>query len=77
VSKEEFYKMNATEENVSITIEIRLSQLIPGHRFISVNRSLLTNDTSTPRVLPIDLRVHKRMQKNFNPAQSNHDEGRR
>jgi hypothetical protein len=48
--------------NISIAVEITLSQLI-----ISVNGLLLTNDTSTSRVLPIDQAV----QKNFNPVESN------
>jgi hypothetical protein len=69
-SKEEFYPMNATDENVSIDVEITLSELIPAHRFVSVNGSLVTNDTSRSRVLPIDLTVHRTTQKNFNPIQS-------
>jgi hypothetical protein len=65
--------MNATDESSSIDIKVTLSQLIPGYRFISVNEPLLTNDTSTSPVLPIDLTV----QKNFNPVESNFNEGRR
>jgi hypothetical protein len=76
-SKEEYYRMNATNENVSIDVEITLNQLIPEHRFVSVNGSLVTNDTTTSRVLPIDLTVHKTTQKNFVAVESNFHEGRR
>jgi hypothetical protein len=76
-SKEELYKINATDENVSIDVEMTLGQLIPEHRFILVNGSLITNDTSTSRVLPIELTVHKTTQKNFEAVESNVNEGRR
>jgi hypothetical protein len=63
--------MKATDGNISIDVEITLSQPIPGHRFISVNGSLLRNDISTSRVLPINGTVHKTTQKNLNPVENN------
>jgi hypothetical protein len=76
-SKEEYYKLNSTEGNVSVDIEITLSQLQDGHRFISVNGSFVTNNTSRSRTLPVELNVGKMLQKNYNTVQSNMNEGRK
>jgi hypothetical protein len=75
-NKEEYYKLNSTEGNVSVDIEITLSQLQEGHRFIAVNGSFVANNTLA-RTLPVELVVRKTLQKNYNTVLSNLDEGKK
>jgi hypothetical protein len=63
-NKDEFFKLNSTEENVSFEVEITLSQLQEGHRFVAVNGSLIRNKTDADTTLPIELTVRKTLMKN-------------
>jgi hypothetical protein len=76
-NKEEYYKLNSTEGNVSIDVEITLSQLQDGHRFITVNGSFVTNDTTLAHTIPVELGVRKTLQKNYNTIQSLSDEDKK
>jgi hypothetical protein len=64
--KEEYYALNSTEGNVSIDVDVTLSQLVPGHRFIAVNASLVPKDASKAFALPVDVTVRTTYMRNFN-----------
>jgi hypothetical protein len=56
-TKSEVYNMNETNGNTSIDIDITLAQLIDRHRFVGINASLVTSETTTDRAVPIDCTV--------------------
>jgi hypothetical protein len=64
--KEEYYMLNGTDGNVSIDVDITLSQLVPGHRFLSVNGSLVPKDASKVFTIPVDVTVRTTYLLNFN-----------
>jgi hypothetical protein len=53
-SKSEFYGMNETSGNVTVDIDITLSQLQDGHRFVTINASLISVLTDMARVQSVD-----------------------
>ncbi|OHT08851.1 hypothetical protein TRFO_22518 [Tritrichomonas foetus] len=63
-TKDEFFKLNSTEENVSIDVDITLSQLQNLHRFVDVNGSLITK-TNKDFNLPIDVVCRTTFLSNF------------
>jgi hypothetical protein len=75
--KEEFFKVNSTEQNVSIDVDIALSQLQEGHRFVAVNGSLIRNTTDADTTIPIDLTVRRTMTKNYSVISHDSDDKRR
>jgi hypothetical protein len=56
--KEEYHTLNTTQSNVSIEIDITLSQFVPAHRFLAVNGSLVPRDASKSFTLPVYVTVH-------------------
>jgi hypothetical protein len=64
--KEEYYALNTTEGNVSIDVDITLSQLQAGHRFVTVNGSLVPRDASKAFTLPVEVSVRCTYLKNYN-----------
>jgi hypothetical protein len=54
-SKSELYKLNETGGNVTVDIDVTLSELVDGHRFVSINASLVTDDLSAARTLDIEV----------------------
>ena len=64
-SKEEFFKLNSTESNVSIDVDITLSQLQDLHRFIDVNCSFIRKEVADDVTLPIDVKTSYSSMLNF------------
>jgi hypothetical protein len=75
--KEEFFPLNKAEENGSVDADISVSQLEEGHRFVTVNGSLVANATGHEWSLPINLTVRRTMLKNDNLLSYDSDEKRR
>jgi hypothetical protein len=76
-SNEEFFKLNNTDENVSIDVDITLSQLQEGHRFVVVNGSLIAKSTELDKTLPIEVTTRQTLMKNYNVVNNNADEKRK
>jgi hypothetical protein len=76
-SKEEFFRLNNTDENVSIDVDITLSQLQEGHRFVVVNGSLIGRTTTLDKTLPIEVTTRQTLMKNYNVVNNNADEKRK
>jgi hypothetical protein len=59
VRREQFFRMNATGKNVSMEVDLTLAPLQRGHRFVSVNGSLVSNKTGQEWSLPLDVTVRR------------------
>lgn len=73
-SKDEYFALNNTEENVSIDVDITLSQLQNLHRFIDVNGSLIRKSTSGDSNLEIEISERSTQLKNYEVVKSDNTE---
>jgi hypothetical protein len=65
-TERKFIKLNATTPNLSVDIDITLSQLRPQHRFIAVNCTLISWVSDRFRSLPIEFSTRRTTTKETN-----------
>jgi hypothetical protein len=53
--REEFFSINATNDNASYDVDVTLSKLQLVHRFVVLNASLVRSSADTEKFLPVDL----------------------
>jgi hypothetical protein len=66
LDKEDYYALNATEGNVTYDVDITYSQILPGHRFININGSLVPRDVTKDFTISVDVSVRTTFLKNSN-----------
>jgi hypothetical protein len=58
-TKDEYYKLNTSEQKVKYDIEITLIDIKDGARFVGVNGSLICKDVTSPQTLPVHVTIRR------------------
>lgn len=72
--KEDYFKLNSSEGNVSIDVDVTLSQLLDSHRFISINGSLVAKDANLKKEMSATLSTRTTSLKNFAIVHNDQDD---